>query len=158
MILFANIYTVIQHFTEIKLKDKKIMETINHEYYVSLKVAKLLRDAGFDWRCRKCYNNGVLFDMESDEIRTLAPQHSSYDVLAPTIEVAQRWLREVKSFDIYVCPTNGLYFVHIRKYLEPVETKCEYSEYPNQFVCHTYEEAQEAGIKKALEMILEIGE
>lgn len=66
------------------------MEVINYEYYVSPEVAKLLKEAGFDWRCRKCYNNGVLFDMESDEIRTQTPQHSSYDVLAPTLEVAQR--------------------------------------------------------------------
>lgn len=30
------------------------MNTINHEYYISLEVAKLLKDAGFDWECR-CY-------------------------------------------------------------------------------------------------------
>ena len=30
------------------------METSNHECYISLDVAKLLKEAGFDWKCR-CY-------------------------------------------------------------------------------------------------------
>ena len=49
------------------------MEAMNHEYYVSPEVAKLLEQAGFDWKCRKCYNKGVLFDMEPDEIRAQTP-------------------------------------------------------------------------------------
>ena len=28
-----------------------IMEIANHEHYVSLEVAKLLKEAGFDWKC-----------------------------------------------------------------------------------------------------------
>ena len=133
----------------------------NHECYVSLEVAKLLKEAGFDWEVNTCRYNSSPDKVSSNG--TLTSNFNGYAfgciaISAPTLDVAQRWLREVKNFDIYVCPTNGLYFVHIRKYLEPVETKCEYSEYPNQFVCHTYEEAQEAGIKKALEIILEIGE
>ena len=132
------------------------METINHEYFVSFEVAKLLKQAGFDWGTYNAYNNDSIF---ADKNRSLIIwNHFSNYYSAPTTEVAQRWLREIKNFDIYVCPTNGLYFVHIRKYLEPVETKCEYSEYPNQFVYHTYEEALEAGIKKVLEIFLEKGE
>jgi len=126
-----------------------------HESYVSLETAKMLKQAGFDWECPQAY------DIMDGDICNVSPwdvENLGGFVYAPTLEVAQRWLREVKNCDIYVTPTNGLYFVHIRKYLEPVETKCEYSEYPNKFVCHTYEEAQEAGIKKALEIILEKGE
>ena len=50
------------------------METINHEYYVSLEVAKLLKEAGFGWECR-CYyetsgklrgkNNGSFYNYNS---------------------------------------------------------------------------------------------
>ena len=36
------------------------MERINHEYYVSLEVAKLLEKAGFDWEVEYIYNFGKL--------------------------------------------------------------------------------------------------
>ena len=32
------------------------MEIVNHEYYVSLEVAKLLKEAGFDLECKTYYN------------------------------------------------------------------------------------------------------
>ena len=142
------------------------METINHEYYISLEVAQLLKQAGFDWRCRKCYNNGVLFDMESDEIREQCPQHSSYDVLAPTLDVAQRWLRKVKSIEAvpWRWPTKVLfvsgykpwsYRIITYKDLENVDIDDFNASGEDYF--KTFEEAQEAGIKKALEIILEKG-
>ena len=137
-------------------KGNKIMETMNHEYYVSSEIAKLLKEAGFDWKCRKCYNKGVLFDIEPDEIRTQTPQHSSYDVLAPTLDVAQRWLRKIKNVVLLVdfnndedCEENERYGVTIYTGKERI---IELATYP------TYEEAQEAGINKALEIILEKGE
>lgn len=126
-----------------------------HETYVSLEVAKLLKQAGFDWKCRKCYNNGVLFDMESDEIREQCPQHSSYDVLAPTLDVAQRWLREVKKYHIYVRPyslddetyvTNIVVTDSIWGALQDDSKKA--------IIFNTYEEALEAGIKTCLRIIL----
>lgn len=130
-------------------------ENNTHEYYVSLETAKMLKEAGFDWKCMKCYNHEVMFDMESDEIREQCPQHSSYDVLAPTIDVAQRWLREVRMHDVFASPCNGLYFYTVRKYYH--EGKVDYFDYPNKDAFDTYEEALEAGIKKALEIILEKG-
>ena len=33
------------------------METVNHEYYVSLEVAKLLEQAGFDYKVRLYYKH-----------------------------------------------------------------------------------------------------
>ena len=118
-----------------------------HETYVSLEVAKLLEKAGFDWKCRKCYNKGVLFDIKPDEIRAQCPKHSSYDVLAPTLEVAQRWLREVRREYVGVHPIVNRWFYSIHK--------PNFGHYyrDKQFV--TYEEAQEAGLKKCLTLILE---
>ena len=141
------------------------METMNHEYYVSPEIAKLLEKVGFDWKCRKCYNKGVLFDMEPDEIRTQTPQHSSYDVLAPTLEVAQRWLREVKNLviSIHYDPTiksqpyaYSIYdveekFDDILGIISPVTHS-----YSDGYF-YKYEEAQEAGIKKAVEILLKEG-
>lgn len=135
------------------------METVNHEYYVSPEVAKLLKKAGFDWKCRKCYNNGVLFDMEADDIRAQVPQHSSYDVLAPTLDVAQRWLREVKNcsimIDVFVhdLDKNNIYYTY--NWIMYLDGE-RYSG-SNWDDTRYYEVAQEAGIKKALEMILEKG-
>ena len=134
------------------------MENNLHETCVNFEVAKLLKEAGFDWKCRKCYNKGVLFDMEPDEIRTQIPQHSSYDILAPTLEVAQRWLREVKDIDVYIFPTTNnkrgcVYEWGIKTFGRALWV--EGQPYTNQY--ETYEEAQEAGIKKTLEIILEKG-
>ena len=131
------------------------METINHEYYISLEVAQLLKQAGFDWRCRKCYNNGVLFDMESDEIREQCPQHSSYDVLAPTLDVAQRWLRVVKEIHLYVRPILDEHKYVVTVVVDDLMWGQVNDNNGTSKRFNTYEEAQEAGIKKALEIILE---
>ena len=127
------------------------METMNHEYYVSSEIAKLLKEAGFDWKCRKCYNKGVLFDMEPDEIRTQTPQHSSYDVLAPTLDVAQRWLREEKNLILLIDMAPSYCNGKPMGYKFVIHVSCGnhiFGEWRD-----TYEEAQEAGIKKALEII-----
>ena len=143
------------------------METMNHEYYVSFEIAKLLEKAGFDWKCRKCYNKGVLFDMEPDEIRTQTPQHSSYDVLAPTLEVAQRWLRKVKNYYVNVdvdCDSVEVFYTARYLFHNGDNYNASYiweDTGMNNDVKHrrfrrffdNYEEALEAGIKKALEII-----
>lgn len=141
------------------------MKTINHECYVSPEVAKLLKEAGFDWEEHYprnfCYinDNTELFDKS-----VLKNYIGEDDViyLAPTAEVAQRWLREVKGIevyahvfydsremldelDVYVYEVN-----HITKHIEDYISSYD--------IYHTYEEAQEAGIKNVLEILLEKGE
>ena len=144
------------------------METMNHEYYVSLGVAKLLKEAGFDWECTHYYsvntlhepNNGFIHIYKQyealfyDHNRTKMPVYS-----APTLEVAQRWLREVKDIDVYIFPTTNnkrgcVYEWGIKTFGRALWV--EGQPYNNQY--ETYEETQEEGIKKALEMILEKGE
>lgn len=127
-----------------------------HESYVSLETARMLKEAGFDWECRKCYDGEVMFDMEPDEIRKQCPQHSKQDIPAPTLEVAQRWLREVKS--IFISISSGLK-EHMVYDCKIVDWRRGYNEnYYMDETFNTCEEAQEAGIKKALELILEKGE
>ena len=147
------------------------MKIVNHEYYVSLEIAKLLKEAGFDWKCEHPYFNGV-FDSDSYEPDNFLD--TTYQIAAPTLDVAQRWLREVK-----------LCFVNVN--IDVDDNECEYTIVVEPFTCkyiiegfpycnnspgddyirnahgdreyfNTYEEAQEAGIKKALEIILEKGE
>ena len=141
------------------------METMNHEYYVSFEIAKLLKEAGFDWEC-SCYysvntlhkpNNGFIHIYKQykalfyDHNRTKMPVYS-----APTLDVAQRWVREVKDIDIYIFPTTNnkrgcVYEWGIKTFGRALWV--EGQPYTNQY--ETYEEAQEAGIKKTLEIILQ---
>ena len=149
-----------------------IMEIANHEHYVSLEVAKLLKEAGFDWKCNLYFSElnvskeaGIL-DATTNKIYGVFDSTIPYignltenDILRPTLDVAQRWLREVKDIDIYIFPTTNnkrgcVYEWGIKTFGRALWV--EGQPYTNQY--ETYEEAQEAGIKKALEIILEKGE
>lgn len=134
------------------------METITHEYFVSLEVAKLLKKAGFDWECRKiyyCYRE----DDDTWELEDNYKIHKhilelDYCLLAPTLDVAQRWLREVKGILLYITPKRvnmewkwDFWYIDLRD-----KTNIEQRYSTKNF--NTYEEAQEAGIKKTLEIIV----
>lgn len=123
------------------------MMAINHECYVSFEISKLLKDAGFDWETFGYYNKLGFF-------HRAVPQHD--ELKAPTLDVAQRWLREVKRINIeilYLFEPCNYYFARAC-YLD-TNTPLYI---PNPLKSKIYEEAQEAGIKKALEIILEKGE
>ena len=139
------------------------METINHECYVSLEVAKLLKDTGFDWECKEYYYNfpttgcSLSFDDNFVNWNSWSERYIS----APTLDVAQRWLRENKDFDINVLTdfdsVKRLYYV--RYVVKDGHYKTYYISNNRSYVYfNTYEEAQESAIKKVLEMILEKGE
>ena len=140
------------------------METANHECYVSLEVAKLLKEAGFDWEVQSYYSKlarkqGRLLWLTcgckyKENININQNRYS-----APTLDVAQRWLREVKNIQIIASPLAG------SKNWTPLIAKDFWLLHegisgialtPENF--DTYEEALEAGIKKALELILKKGE
>ena len=140
------------------------MITKLHNVYVSRELALLLKQAGFDWECSYYYsvntlhepNNGFIHIYKQykalfyDHNRTKMPVYS-----APTLDVAQRWLREVKDLDVYIFPTTNnkrgcVYEWGIKTFGRALWI--EGQPYTNQY--ETYEEAQEAGIKKALEIIL----
>lgn len=137
------------------------METINHECYVSLEVAKLLKEVGFDWSVMHFYDefeDGKIpfYSRGAEELQQNMNAFGYYS--APTLEVAQRWLREVKDIDVYIFPTTNnkrgcVYEWGIKTFGRALWV--EGQPYTNQY--ETYEEAQEAGIKKALELILEKG-
>ena len=134
------------------------METANHECYVSLEVAKLLKEAGFVWEVQNYYSKlsryqGKLLWLScgckyKENINTNQNRYS-----APTLDVAQRWLRETHNLHITIFSSSQeSWMFRITKQHE----KLENGVYGEDF--YTYEEAQEAGIKKALELILEKGE
>ena len=150
------------------------MTIINHECYISLEVAKLLKKAGFDWECETCYigKSGRPYKYHkffnwnmprkyfekygSDNLfhAFISQKKTNSFISAPTLEVAQRWLREVKGLDIIV---DRILPIHEMKY------SYEYAVIASDGVVEAadcyfeeYEESQEAGIKKALEIILSL--
>lgn len=129
------------------------MITIDHEYFVSLEIAKLLKEAGFNWKVRYMYrnNNPTLCICTESPYRNVpklnkCPMYWQY--AAPTLDIAQRWLRETQKYQVAILP-NGLkgYTALCFLYKEPITQPFEYYS--------TYEEALEISIKKTLEIILE---
>ena len=148
------------------------MKTVSHEYFVSLEVAKLLKKAGFNWDTYSAYNKDGVFADKNRSITTWNDFADYYS--APTLEVAQRWLREVKHIEI--CISWEIEFEekeldwNERQYCYDIDTHVDnipllsidddywaegYHTFGDSY--STYEEALEAGIKKALEIILEKG-
>ena len=62
------------------------MKTIDHEYFVSLEVAKLLKEAGFDQDIYSAYNKDGVFANKNRSITTWNDFTDYYS--APTLEVA----------------------------------------------------------------------
>lgn len=144
------------------------MIIVNHECYVSPEVAKLLEEAGFNWEVNHSYSDVSALDNScSGYIEDLPFYHNLNDgkyggLSVPTLDVAQRWLREVKHLDISIIydPTikSQPYIYEIYDMDEKIDdifgpiSPVTHS-YSNGYF-YTYEEAQEYGIKKTLEIIL----
>lgn len=132
------------------------MITELHDVHVSRELAILLKKAGFDWACRGYFDNTGFHD-GSVECTNYSSDTCKY-LKAPTLEVAQRWLREVKNIDINVLTdfdsVKRLYYV--RYVIKDGHYRTYYITKNQSYVYfNTYEEAQEAGIKEALEILLE---
>ena len=125
------------------------MAIINHEHCVSLEVAKLLKEAGFDWEIKTFYFMGQIGETMLGDAKN--HNFSNQFISAPTLAVAQQWLREVKNVDV---------FAYRNEPKDKFESIVSFNKkWSTTGMCiNTYEEALEAGIKKALEIILEKGE
>ena len=131
-----------------------------HETYVSLEVAKLLKQAGFDWKVRYMYrnNNPTLCICSETPYRNMPKPNKCpmfWQYAAPTLSVAQKWLREVKHIDVFVWISCLQNYKWIGK---NIGLELDFTVHTGENLYTTYEEAQEAGIKKCLEIILEKGE
>lgn len=73
------------------------------EDYVSFETAKLLKEKGFDEGCRAHYGNAGSFSYEKYEVEASGCEmHNA--ILAPTLQMAIKWLREVHYWHIFVIP------------------------------------------------------
>lgn len=126
-----------------------------HEVYCSLDICKLLKKAGFNWDTYSAYNKDGVFADKNRSITTWNDFADYYS--APTIEVAQRWLRVVKGIHLYIRPILDEHKYVVTVVVDDLTWGQVNDNNGTSKRFNTYEEAQEAGIKKALEMILEKG-
>lgn len=141
-----------------------------HETYVSFETAKLLKKAGFDWEIKHYYftQNGkteLNYNFKhpaqnyNKSMATMDSTSFEFEVCScPTLEVAQRWLRDVKGILLYMTPKRvnmewkwDFWYIDLRD-ISDIEQRYSTKNF------NTYEEAQETGIKSILELILKYGE
>ena len=123
-----------------------------NEDYVSYEVAKLLKEKKFHWNCHVCY------DPRSESKELLVQEGISnvcYSVVyaAPTLYMAQKWLRVEKDIHIMidVC-ASGYYPVLWKTNRTFIKTLADKG--PNDGgVWDTYEGALQAGILESLKLI-----
>ena len=74
---------------------------MSNELYVSLETAKLLKQTGFDWSSFAYYDANNILCISDVLITKESSDLTEYiNCLAPTLDVAQKWLRE--NLKIYV--------------------------------------------------------
>lgn len=133
--------------------------TETHEAHVSLEVANLLKQAGFNWECRGYFDGTEFHPNGSVECTNYNSDTCKY-LKAPTLDVVQRWLREVKG--IHICVKADTASINCKYFVTVIISDTKWGNVQDEnketILFNTYEEAQEAGIKRALEIILEKGE
>lgn len=133
-----------------------------HEVYVKRETAYLLKKAGFNWMVPQGYlsSSGLLTSGHFSN-------NSDYGVAAPTLDVAQKWLREVKNISVeterYETPNPVARELFETVYEKTVEKSFAYAvnviDSNNESIYDglyfdTYEEAQESGIINALNELI----
>ena len=116
------------------------------EAYCSFKVAKLLKEKGFDELCIYYYKDGALM------FNPFLKGRNSYQTdtcSAPTHQMAMKWLREIYNIDIITFHEklpNDCYWARIERNLS--------TEFEQEPEYNSYEDAVEAAIKYCLENLI----
>ena len=122
--------------------------------YVSYEVAKLLKENGFDWYCR------ALYAPNSEVLSHSLGVSNTYDVdvyAAPTLHMAQKWLRKEKGIYVWVEPVVGgkwtVSFCDLNVSAEEsdwIERELHKDGYP---IYNTFEGSLQTGILESLKLI-----
>ncbi len=127
------------------------------EDYVSFETAKLLKEKGFDEGCRAHYGNAGSFSYEKYEVEASGCEmHNA--ILAPTLQMAMKWLREVHRIVITTDYANicGLGFTYVASVIK-IKNNGEIDDVDVPNVClykDSYEEVCESAIKYCLENLI----
>ena len=124
------------------------------EDYVSFETAKLLKKKGFDSECHShyypCHRPDGSVQYHLAEVYSLKSLKDFY--LAPTLQMAMKWLREVHKLVPIILAGGDSYWFRIDKANEDNWKNTIYREDVKSFP--TYEEACEASIKYCLENLI----
>lgn len=124
------------------------------EDYVSFETAKLLKEKGFDAKCKKYYNLKMLTNLyygcEYVRNRDLKDED---DCSAPSLGMAMKWLREVHKLSIEPYYNEVLTWVVDIKYIGKHTDTREFETVRENWY-KTYEQACEAAIKYCLENLI----
>lgn len=146
------------------------------EDYVSFEIAKLLKEKGFDsdevgclggFYSERCYESGYGITTQNgqevgivyDDLTNSDLEYDEY--LRPTLQMAMKWLREVKNLLITVHYSSLLYST-APFYWDIEKMECNRraslsvatSTAMRDYTYHTYEEACEGSIKYCLENLI----
>lgn len=128
------------------------------ENYVSIEVAKLLREKGFNEFCGAYYHLSWRNEATEDECFEVAPSYdfrnsdNTYRVGAPTLYEAHKWLRE--KYNIHLDPK----IICFNKPTQKADYICDIHslmtrQYKETKIYNSYEEALNAGVLEALKLI-----
>ena len=135
--------------------------------YVSLETAQLLKQAGFDWEGKLAMQNckgdwEIYLDGVTHNWNDKKSAAYKYHLTVPTLDIAQKWLRDVKNCQIEIMYMYDKYGINLGKYIGiyTVQDKIhgsladEESEKPIKLF-EVYEKAQEALEQKILTILLD---
>ena len=127
---------------------------MTREDYVSFETAKLLKEKGFDARCPMIYtaDGKMLYtDVKHHNMYAVTNKQLEYytDIIAPTLSMAMKWLRERGWFiHIDIIREASAWQVDVQ------DIKNDVAIYPVGKECSSYEEACEVAIKYCLENLI----
>ena len=134
------------------------------EQYVTFETAKLLKRAGFDVPTRGIYRTNRTGEYSfaeynikrtTDDLSWNISDGFRYEYLAPTQSLAARWLREIHGIVVDVVFEPPKRVKDWRYFIGDMEDMVWAGDFiPSDGRYDTYEEAMEAGIEEALQLII----
>lgn len=122
---------------------------MNKEDYVSLDVAKLLKEKGFDEQCRYTYCGESEEDIGVSNNKNSSFPQDIYSM--PTLYEAQKWLRNEKGLYVEVSYMNSDYYIYEILTIPKHDLIGLSNREP--FYYKSYEQALNNGIKEGLKLI-----
>lgn len=136
---------------------------MSNEDYVSIEVAKKLQEKGYRESCYATYlmefkdeftlSIGTYKKTEFEDLLHIPSKDMRLQYLAPTLYEAQKWLREKHEIHLITKCVCFHKLTHHHDYICEVYSLGSKREYKEGYIRYTYEEALNAGILAALELI-----
>ena len=128
------------------------------ETYCSFEVSKLLKEKGFDAQCRAAYTDyGQLFTTQIQQYITniICSKGNLWECIAPTHQMAMKWLIEEKNIFIVIEPHAYDYINEKNKsYACSLWVGDRYYVYIESKNYPSYEDAIEAALKYCLQNLI----